>query len=257
MKSLFFNPQGGGGSGKLSSALTSGNIFVGNASNIAAGVTPTGDVTINNAGVTAIKSSVALSGTPTAATATAGTSTTQIATTAFAATAAANAVANAALLNATQTFTAPQTFTNSDLKLLGSSTGVTTFTSANASATNYTLTTPAVTDTLAGITLQQNIQSAAYTTVLSDAGKEIYHPSSDNNARTFTIDSNANVAYPIGTLITFTNAAATASSIAITSDTLTLAGSTTTGTRTLAQNGTATAAKKTATTWIISGVGLT
>jgi hypothetical protein len=40
---------------------------------------------------------------------------------------------------------------------------------------------------------------------LSDAGKHIYHPSADTTARTFTIDSNANVAYPIGTAITFVN----------------------------------------------------
>jgi hypothetical protein len=48
-----------------------------------------------------------------------------------------------------QTWTAAQTFTNSDLLLLGSSTGATTFTSANSSATNYTITVPAITDTLA------------------------------------------------------------------------------------------------------------
>jgi hypothetical protein len=41
------------------------------------------------------------------------------------------------------------TFANSDLKLLGSSTGATTFTSANAGASNFTLTLPAVTDTVA------------------------------------------------------------------------------------------------------------
>jgi hypothetical protein len=55
---------------------------------------------------------------------------------------------NVALLAAVQTFTAAQTFTNSLLKLLGSSTGATTFTSANAGATNYTMTVPAQTDTL-------------------------------------------------------------------------------------------------------------
>ena len=48
-----------------------------------------------------------------------------------------------------QTWTGIQTFTNSTIKLLGSSTGATTFTSANASASNFTLTVPAVTDTLA------------------------------------------------------------------------------------------------------------
>lgn len=102
----------------------------------------------------------------------------------------------------------------------------------------------------------QNSQSAAYTTVLADAGKHILHPTSDNNARTFTIDSNANVAYPVGTVITFVNQINTVT-IAITSDTLTLAGAGTTGSRTLAANGVATAMKIASTVWIISGSGLT
>lgn len=104
--------------------------------------------------------------------------------------------------------------------------------------------------------IRQNSQSAAYTTVLSDGGKHIYHPSSDNNARTFTIDSNANVAYPIGTAITFVNEINTVT-IAITSDTLTLQGTGTTGSRTLAANGIATALKVASTKWVISGIGLT
>jgi len=54
-----------------------------------------------------------------------------------------------AALGTVETWTAAQTFTNSDIKILGSSTGVTTLTSANASATNYTLTIPAATDTIA------------------------------------------------------------------------------------------------------------
>jgi hypothetical protein len=40
--------------GKLGTSLTSANIFVGNGSNVATGVAVTGDVTISNAGVTAI-----------------------------------------------------------------------------------------------------------------------------------------------------------------------------------------------------------
>lgn len=104
----------------------------------------------------------------------------------------------------------------------------------------------------------QNSQSAAYTTVLTDAGKHIYHPSADTSARTWTIDSNANVAYPIGTAITFVNdTSAGTITIAITSDTLVLAGSWTTGSRTLAANGVATAIKVTSTRWQISWVGLT
>jgi hypothetical protein len=54
-----------------------------------------------------------------------------------------------AVIGTAQTWTAVQTYTNSDIKLLGSSTGATTFTSANAGASNFTLTFPAVTDTLA------------------------------------------------------------------------------------------------------------
>lgn len=106
------------------------------------------------------------------------------------------------------------------------------------------------------LNIPQNSQSAAYTTVLSDSGKHILHPVADNNARTFTIDSNANVAYPVGTAITFVNEINTVT-ISITSDTLTLAGAGTTGSRTLAANGIATAIKITATKWVISGTGLT
>ena len=51
-------------------------------------------------------------------------------------------------LNVAQTWSAVQTFDNSDIVLLGTSTGGTTFTSANAGATNYTMTVPAVTGTL-------------------------------------------------------------------------------------------------------------
>jgi len=100
-------------------------------------------------------------------------------------------------------------------------------------------------------------KSAAYTTVLADAGKVIFHPSTDANARTFTIDSNANVAYPLGTVLTFINMTSQVVTIAITSDTLYLAGTGTTGSRSLAQYGMASAIKMTSTTWIISGSGLT
>lgn len=106
-------------------------------------------------------------------------------------------------------------------------------------------------------TIPQNSQSTAYTTVAADSGKHLLHPSADTTARTFTIDSNTNVAYPIGTAITFVNqSSAGAMTIAITSDTMRLAGAGTTGSRTLAENGIATALKLTSTEWIISGSGL-
>ena len=100
-----------------------------------------------------------------------------------------------------------------------------------------------------------NEQSTAYTLVIGDMGKSIVHPASDNNARTFTIPANGSVAFPVGTTITFINMINTLT-IAITTDTMYLAGAGTTGSRTLAAYGMATAVKMTSTTWIISGNGL-
>jgi len=99
-------------------------------------------------------------------------------------------------------------------------------------------------------------KSADYTGVLGDANTTILHPASDTNNRTFTIPANASVAYPVGTMLTFINEVNTVT-IAITTDTMKLAGAGTTGSRTLAANGIATATKTTSTTWIISGTGLT
>jgi hypothetical protein len=70
-------------------------------------------------------------------------------------------------LNLAETWTAAQTFTNSDLLLLGSSTGATTFTSANASGTAYTATIPANSGTVAELNLAQS-WTAAQTITNSD-----------------------------------------------------------------------------------------
>lgn len=103
-----------------------------------------------------------------------------------------------------------------------------------------------------------NSQSAAYTLIITDAGKGILHPSADTTARTWTIPANASVAFPVGTAVTFINQnAAGVITLAITSDTMRLAGLGTTGSRTLAANGIATAVKLTSTEWLVSGVGLT
>jgi hypothetical protein len=113
------------------------------------------------------------------------------------------------------------------------------------------------TGTVSGVVVQ-NIQSAAYTTVLADAGRSILHPASDTTARTWTIDSNANVPYAIGTLITFVNQnGAGIVTLAIAADIMRLAGTGLTGSRTLAANGIATAYKVAATEWLLSGTGLT
>lgn len=109
--------------------------------------------------------------------------------------------------------------------------------------------------------IPQNSQSVDYTAVLADSGKHLLHPSSDANARDFTIPAHGSVAFPLGTSITFVNRTTEVLSIEITTDTLILAGTTTTGTRSLALNGMATAIKITfgaaPDIWIISGAGLT
>ena len=113
------------------------------------------------------------------------------------------------------------------------------------------------TDAVGFRNIPQNSQSAAYTLVLADSGKHIFHPVGDNNARTFTIPANSTVAYPIGTALTFINMAVANVTIAITTDTLVLSSAGTTGSRTLATNGSATCIKITSTSWLISGSGLT
>ena len=102
----------------------------------------------------------------------------------------------------------------------------------------------------------QNSQSAAYGLVMTDAGKHIYHPDADTTARTFTIPANASVAFPIGTVIGIQNGnGAGVITLAITSDTLRWGSST--GSRSIAANGTATLLKVTATVWRLTGDGIT
>jgi hypothetical protein len=100
---------------------------------------------------------------------------------------------------------------------------------------------------------QNATTTGSYTIVAADAGKHIYASAT----RTVTIDSNANLALPIGTTLTFIAGTGATMTIAITTDTMYLAGAGTTGSRTLAPFGMATAVKLTSTTWMISGNGLT
>jgi len=105
-------------------------------------------------------------------------------------------------------------------------------------------------------TIPQNAQTGSYTLVLADSGKHIYH-AVGAGAATYTIPANSSVAYPIGTALSFVNLSTTSISIAITTDTMYLGSTGTTGTRTLANYGTATALKVTSTVWIITGSALT
>lgn len=103
----------------------------------------------------------------------------------------------------------------------------------------------------------QNSQSANYGIVLADSGKHILHPSGGGAGDTFTIPANGSVPYALGTVITVVNRDSNSVSIAITTDTMILGGTTTTGTRTLGQNGVATIIKVESATWIITGTGVT
>lgn len=99
----------------------------------------------------------------------------------------------------------------------------------------------------------QNAQTGSYQLVLADRGKQVYFSVS---GATLTIPANASVAFPLGTTILVAASGAGSLSIAITTDTLFLAGLGTTGTRTLAAFGLATLTKVVATGWFISGSGI-
>jgi hypothetical protein len=93
----------------------------------------------------------------------------------------------------------------------------------------------------------------SYTITAADAGKHIY----STGTRTITIPANSTLALPIGTVLIFVSGSDATTTIAVTSDTLRLVGPGTTGLRTLAPHGMATAVKVTSTIWYISGNGLT
>lgn len=163
------------------------------------------------------------------------------------------------------------------LAVAAGGTGVTTSTGSGnvVLSTSPTLVTPVLgtptsgtlsnctvdgTDSVGFRNIPQNAQTGSYTMVLADSGKHIYH-ASGAGAATYTIPAASSVAYPLGTAITFINLSATSISIAITSDTMYLSSAGTTGTRTLAQYGSATAIKVSGVSssgiWVISGSGLT
>jgi hypothetical protein len=132
--------------------------------------------------------------------------------------------------------------------------------SSTSTGLKYTaIVTDATTSTAArgygymGIPQSDAATTGSYTIVAADAGEHIYTTAT----RTVTIPANSSVAFPVGTAISFVAATGATVTIAITTDTMYLAGPGTTGSRTLAPFGMATALKITSTSWIISGNGLT
>ncbi len=110
------------------------------------------------------------------------------------------------------------------------------------------------TELYSGVPLNFVTKDANYTTVLADGCTGFLHTSASTH--TWTIDGS--LAYPVGTYFTFTNENGGGNvSIAITTDSMYLAGAGTTGTRTLSANGYAIAQKTSSGKWLISGTGLT
>ena len=163
--------------------------------------------------------------------------------------------------SSTLSWTLPNVDGSASQPLVTNGSGVLSFSNAPALGTPVSGTIGACTidgtNAVGYLGIPINSQSNAYTMVLSDAGKCILHPASDANARTFTIPANSSVAYPVGTAISFVNMTSQVLTIAITTDTMNLAVNGTTGSRSLAQYGTATALKINSTGWIISGSALT
>ena len=96
--------------------------------------------------------------------------------------------------------------------------------------------------------LPQNSQTSGYTLVLADAGKHISITTGG-----VVIPANGGTAFPVGTTIVIYNDSGSTQTISITTDTLRQAGTTNTGSRTLAVYGLATCVKVASTTWVISG----
>lgn len=104
--------------------------------------------------------------------------------------------------------------------------------------------------------------SAARTLALADFNEQYQsdwrHPAADTTPRIWTIPANGTIPIPIGARwIGFNEPAAGALTIAITTDTLILAGAGTTGSRTVAAGGEFVARKVAAQTWFIGGPGVT
>jgi hypothetical protein len=147
--------------------------------------------------------------------------------------------------------TLPSTVVASSLTTVGTLTSLVVSGTVTAAAAASTSTSTAA--SVGYIGMPQNSQSTGYTLAFSDAGKHVYVTATS----TVTIPANSSVAFPIGTSIAIIAAAGATVTIAITSDTMYLGGTGTTGSRTLAAYGMATAVKVTATTWFINGTGLT
>jgi hypothetical protein len=123
-----------------------------------------------------------------------------------------------------------------------------------AGTDSTTMTFPPASSSVGYLNVPQNSVSDSYTLVAGDAGKHIYLSAGAN--KTLTIPANASVPFPNGTVIAGVNGTAGNWSVAITSDTLTMAVTGSTGTRTIAAKGIFAIMKVADTSWFITGSGL-
>jgi hypothetical protein len=160
---------------------------------------------------------------------------------------------NSPTAGANVTITNPYSIVTAGNVLVGS-TGTGTITAVAATAT-----TASTAASVGYLGLPQSATATTATLAIGDTGKHIYVTTT---GQTITIPAASSVPYPIGTTLTFiAGPSATTTTIAIATDTLRLAGGTSTGSRTLAANGMATAVKVSGTSsagvWYINGTGLT
>lgn len=139
----------------------------------------------------------------------------------------------------------------------GGSASITTLSGSSLNFSNVSSSRVDGTNPIGYLNIPVDSRSAAYSLVLSDSGKVIFHPASDANNRTFTIPSSTTVAFPLGTVLTFSNLATTNPvTIAIITDTLYLAGTGSTGSRTLGAYGIAQCTKVALGIWLLTGTGV-
>lgn len=99
-----------------------------------------------------------------------------------------------------------------------------------------------------GMPTSSQTQGSLISLALSDFGKRV-----PNTTGGWTIPANGTVAFPVGTVILLHNDSASSQTVAITTDTLRLEGTTSTGTRTVSARGFCWLVKTAATEWYASG----
>jgi hypothetical protein len=156
---------------------------------------------------------------------------------------------NVTTTNLTATNANATNFVSTNVTITGGAVTGINVTSSNLAASNAVTDAGTIAAASPGLRgLPQNSQTGAYTLALTDAGKHISITTGG-----VVIPANGSVAFPIGSAIAIFNNSGSTQVISITTDTIRLAGTTSTGSRTLAVYGLATCVKVASTTWVVSG----